>query len=67
MWWITCCLFIFRYVYCTKCFGEIQGDTVTLGDDPLTATVIPKASFSELKNNTIDKEEYVLLKKHINK
>ena len=23
-----------RYTYCQKCFNEIQGDTVTLGDDP---------------------------------
>lgn len=24
-----------RYTFCTKCFHDIQGDTVTLGDDPL--------------------------------
>ena len=22
-----------RYVYCTKCFSEIQGDMITIGDD----------------------------------
>lgn len=24
-----------RYTFCQKCFNDIQGDTVTLGDDPL--------------------------------
>lgn len=24
----------FRYHFCEKCFNEIQGDSVTLGDDP---------------------------------
>lgn len=24
-----------RYTFCQKCFNEIPGDTVTLGDDPL--------------------------------
>ena len=24
---------LLRYVYCTKCFSEIQGDTITIGDD----------------------------------
>lgn len=50
-----------RYVYCVKCFGEIQGDTVTVGDDPLTATIILKSHFKEMKNNSIDRELYVLL------
>ena len=45
--WLHC-----RYV-CVKCFREIQRDTITVGDDPLTA---PKASFKEMKNNTTDKE-----------
>ena len=48
-----------RYVYCTKCFSEIQGDTVTVGDDPLTATIILKTHFKEMKNNSIDRESYV--------
>lgn len=31
-------LFIFcRYTYCQKCFSEIPGDTVNLGDDPTAA------------------------------
>ncbi len=45
-----------RYIYCPKCFSEIQGDTVTVGDDPLSATRIPKLQFKELKNNAIDRE-----------
>ena len=45
-----------RYIYCPKCFNEIQGDTVTVGDDPLSATRIPKSQFKELRNNAIDKE-----------
>ena len=45
-----------RYIYCPKCFSEIQGDTVTVGDDPLSATRIPKSQFKELKNNAIDRE-----------
>lgn len=24
-----------RYTFCQKCFNEIPGDTVTLGDDPM--------------------------------
>uniref|UniRef100_A0A671QL01 histone acetyltransferase n=1 Tax=Sinocyclocheilus anshuiensis TaxID=1608454 RepID=A0A671QL01_9TELE len=27
-----------RYHFCEKCFNEIQGDSVTLGDDPLVTT-----------------------------
>ena len=27
---VVCCC---RYVFCTKCFSEIQGDTVTVGED----------------------------------
>lgn len=32
MW--ECQLFFCRYHFCEKCFNEIQGDSVTLGDDP---------------------------------
>lgn len=32
---------------------------VTVGDDPLTQTRIPKTQFKELKNNAIDKEPMV--------
>ena len=24
----------FRYHFCEKCYGEIEGDTVRIGDDP---------------------------------
>lgn len=49
-----------RYVYCPRCFSEITSDKVTVGDDPLTATVIPKNVFKEMKNNSIDKEPMVM-------
>lgn len=49
-----------RYVYCVKCFSEIMGDTINVGDDPLTATIIPKSAFKEMKNNSIDRERRVL-------
>lgn len=26
---------MYRYTFCQKCFNDIPGDTVTLGDDPL--------------------------------
>jgi E1A/CREB-binding protein len=45
-----------RYVYCPKCFSEITSDKVTVGDDPLTATVIMKSVFKEMKNDSIDRE-----------
>ena len=48
-----------RYVYCPKCFSDITSDKVTVGDDPLTATVIPKNVFKEMKNDSIDREPMV--------
>ncbi|KAI8486761.1 hypothetical protein Bbelb_355090 [Branchiostoma belcheri] len=49
-----------RYHYCQKCFGEIGGDTVTLGDDPSQAqSTIPKSSFEEKKNDVLDLEPFV--------
>ena len=45
-----------RYVYCPKCFQEIPGDMVTVGDDPASRTVIPKSHFKELKNDVIEHE-----------
>ena len=48
-----------RYVYCSKCFSEISSDKVTVGYDPLTATVIPKSVFKEMRNDSIDKEPMV--------
>ncbi|XP_076341453.1 histone lysine acetyltransferase CREBBP-like [Tachypleus tridentatus] len=50
-----------RYTYCQRCFAEIQGDTVTLGDDPTAPqTTIPKDQFEELKNDHLELEPHVL-------
>lgn len=27
-------LFLFRYTYCYRCFNDIQGDSITMGEDP---------------------------------
>ncbi|XP_076342052.1 histone lysine acetyltransferase CREBBP-like isoform X2 [Tachypleus tridentatus] len=49
-----------RYTYCQRCFAEIQGDTVTLGDDPTAPqTSIPKDQFEELKNDHLEMEPFV--------
>ncbi|XP_065885068.1 CREB-binding protein-like isoform X2 [Dysidea avara] len=48
-----------RYVFCTKCFSEIQGDTVTVGEDLNSSSQIEKSLFIEMKNNSIEKEPMV--------
>ena len=49
-----------RYTYCLKCFNDIPGDTVSLGDDPTQPpTVIRKEQFTELKNDALDLEPFV--------
>ncbi|XP_060531445.1 CREB-binding protein isoform X3 [Cylas formicarius] len=49
-----------RYTFCQKCFNDIQGDTVTLGDDPTQAqTAIKKDQFKEMKNDHLEMEEFV--------
>ncbi|EEC13782.1 conserved hypothetical protein [Ixodes scapularis] len=49
-----------RYTYCQKCFAEIPGDTVTLGDDPTQAqTTIRKDQFVEMKNDHLELEPFV--------
>ncbi|MCL4122459.1 UNVERIFIED_CONTAM: hypothetical protein GTU68_034122, partial [Idotea baltica] len=49
-----------RYSYCYKCFNEIQGDTITLGDDPnQPALTIKKSQFQEMKNDALDLEPLV--------
>ena len=49
-----------RYTYCLKCFNDIPGDTVSLGDDPTQpTTVIRKDQFTELKNDALDLEPFV--------
>uniref|UniRef100_A0A3B4F6M7 histone acetyltransferase n=1 Tax=Pundamilia nyererei TaxID=303518 RepID=A0A3B4F6M7_9CICH len=49
-----------RYHYCEKCFNEIQGETVSLGDDPTQPqTSISKDQFEKKKNDTLDPELFV--------
>ncbi|KAL4648694.1 CREB-binding protein-like isoform X3 [Arapaima gigas] len=49
-----------RYYFCEKCFNEIQGDSVTLGDDPAQPqTMISKDQFERKKNDTLDPEPFV--------
>uniref|UniRef100_A0A8C7Z5H9 histone acetyltransferase n=1 Tax=Oryzias sinensis TaxID=183150 RepID=A0A8C7Z5H9_9TELE len=49
-----------RYHFCEKCFNEIQGNSVTLGDDPAQPqTVISKEQFEKKKNDTLDPEPFV--------
>ncbi|KAJ8934660.1 hypothetical protein NQ318_017026 [Aromia moschata] len=49
-----------RYTFCQKCFNDIQGDTVTLGDDPTQAqTAIKKDQFKEMKNDHLEMETFV--------
>ncbi|KAM7382020.1 hypothetical protein PAMA_012745 [Pampus argenteus] len=46
-----------RYHFCEKCFNEIQGETVALGDDPTQPqTSINKEQFEKKKNDTLDPE-----------
>ncbi|MCJ8739495.1 hypothetical protein PDJAM_G00047830 [Pangasius djambal] len=49
-----------RYHFCEKCFNEIQGDSVTLGDDPAQPqTMISKDQFEKKKNDMLDPEPFV--------
>ncbi|KAL4658138.1 CREB-binding protein [Arapaima gigas] len=49
-----------RYHFCEKCFNEIQGDSVTLGDDPSQPqTMISKDQFEKKKNDMLDAEPFV--------
>ncbi|TRY97269.1 hypothetical protein DNTS_020570 [Danionella cerebrum] len=60
-----------RYHFCEKCFNEIQGDSVTLGDDPAqpqtyvstdaqkAASMISKEQFEKKKNDMLDSEPFV--------
>uniref|UniRef100_A0A1A8LDQ4 histone acetyltransferase n=1 Tax=Nothobranchius pienaari TaxID=704102 RepID=A0A1A8LDQ4_9TELE len=46
-----------RYHFCEKCFNEIQGESVSLGDDPSQPqTSINKDQFQKKKNDTLDPE-----------
>jgi len=49
-----------RYTFCQKCFNDIPGDTVTLGDDPTQPqTAIKKDQFKEMKNDHLELEPFV--------
>nr|XP_046272094.1 CREB binding protein b isoform X2 [Scatophagus argus] len=49
-----------RYHFCEKCFNEIQGNSVTLGDDPAQPqTMISKEQFEKKKNDMLDAEPFV--------
>ncbi|XP_077589809.1 CREB-binding protein-like [Stigmatopora nigra] len=49
-----------RYHFCEKCFNEIQGNSVTLGDDPAQSqTMISKEEFEKKKNDMLDAEPFV--------
>ncbi|XP_028303327.1 CREB-binding protein isoform X3 [Gouania willdenowi] len=49
-----------RYHFCEKCFNEIQGESVTLGDDPAQPqTRISKDQFERKKNDVLDQEPFV--------
>ncbi|XP_013855486.1 histone acetyltransferase p300, partial [Austrofundulus limnaeus] len=46
-----------RYHFCEKCFNEIQGENVSLGDDPSQPQAsINKDQFQKKKNDTLDPE-----------
>ncbi|XP_074550507.1 histone lysine acetyltransferase CREBBP-like isoform X2 [Halichoeres trimaculatus] len=50
-----------RYHFCEKCFNEIQGESVTLGDDPAQPpTMISKDQFERKKNDVLDPEPQLL-------
>ncbi|XP_077426453.1 histone lysine acetyltransferase CREBBP isoform X2 [Vanacampus margaritifer] len=49
-----------RYHFCEKCFNEIQGESVTLGDDPAQPqTMISKDQFEKKKNDVLEPEPFV--------
>lgn len=48
-----------RYTFCQKCFNDIPGDTVTLGDDPIQSSQIKKTEFTEMKNDHLELEPFV--------
>ena len=46
-----------RYTYCAKCFNDIPGDVVVIGDD--SSMTIKKSDFQELKNDVLELEPLV--------
>jgi E1A/CREB-binding protein len=54
-------LFNERYLFCDKCFADIPGETVALGDDPSQPqTHIAKEEFKETKNDVLELEPFVV-------
>ena len=52
-----------RYVYCQKCFDEIQGDQVTIEEDPgQPGQTVKKEQFVKCKNDTLDPEPFTTCK-----
>ncbi|XP_039255254.2 CREB-binding protein-like isoform X2 [Styela clava] len=51
-----------RYDYCEKCFNDINGDVISLADDPSkpqsSMTTIPKSQFEKKKNDVLDSEPF---------
>merc|ERR1719412_2506469 len=53
-------LFSDKYTLCEKCFQDVPGDTVGLGDDPSQPqTHIPKDQFKSTKNDVLEPEPFV--------
>jgi len=53
-------LFSERYTFCEKCFTDIPGDTVGLGDDPSQPqTMVKKEEFKSTKNDELEPEPFV--------
>ncbi|KAH9488456.1 hypothetical protein Btru_062790 [Bulinus truncatus] len=49
-----------RYVYCEKCFNEIQTEEVELSEDPTQPTArIRKDQFERIKNDQLDYEPFI--------
>jgi E1A/CREB-binding protein len=54
-----------RITYCMKCFSDISGETVTIGDalgldaPGVAPQIIPKSQFNECKNDHLDLEPFV--------
>ncbi|XP_019862925.1 PREDICTED: CREB-binding protein-like isoform X2 [Amphimedon queenslandica] len=48
-----------KYVYCTKCFTEIPGDSVAVSLDGTSNTSLPKGAFKEMKNDSVGIEPMV--------
>jgi len=53
-------LFSDKYTFCDKCFADIPGDSVGLGDDPSQPqTMVKKEEFKSTKNDVLELEPFV--------